>query len=368
MKIKRPRNTGSIYQRNELWWIKFYRNGKAYRESSNSKERGVAEKLLRSRLGEVADDRFKGIGERKLTVGDLLDLVAEDYRITGKRSVADLQWRTDKHLRPRFGKVKAIQFGTLQVKRYISDRRLDGASDATINRELAILQRGFSLATQCDPPLITRAPHITKLAVDNARFGFIENAQYLKLREALPDHLKCLLVVGYNVGMRLGELRKLEWSQVDLKAQEIRIKTAQAKGKRPRTIPIIGEMNEWLEMQRAQHVEKYASCPLVFHWHGRPIGAHLKGWRAACKSAGLPALLFHDLRRSAVRNLERAGVPRRVAMQITGHKTESVYRRYDIVSTQDLRNAAAKLEAFQAGLGTKSPNSGTGENSEKTVN
>jgi integrase len=68
-------------------------------------------------------------------------------------------------------------------------------------------------------------------------------------------------------------------------------------------------------------------APWVFFYPSQPIGAHLDGWREACERAGVPNLLFHDLRRSAVRNMMRAGIPRPVEMAMTGHKTESMYRR-----------------------------------------
>ena len=315
MKQKRPRGTGRIYERGSYWWIKYHRNGKPYWESSKSKDRSDAEKLLKSRLGEIADDRFVGTAPGKVTIGMLLDLVAEDYQTTGKRSIDDLRWRVEKHLRPHFDKIKAVQFGSLQIKRYIDNRRKQSAAYATINRELAILQRGFSLALATDPPLITRAPHFPKLHVDNARAGFLEHSQYIALRQALPDQLKCLLVMGYHVGCRLGEMRKLKWDQVDLKTKEIRLTSKQTKGKRGRVIPIWGEMAHWLEIQ----YEMRGDCQNVFHWHGKPIGAHVKGWRTACRSAGVPNLLPHDLRRSAVRNMERAGIPRKLAMEISGY-------------------------------------------------
>ena len=116
-------------------------------------------------------------------------------------------------------------------------------------------------------------------------------------------------------------------------------------------LPIYGDMKHWLEMQKAPRNQdkKYSGCPWVFHFRGRRIGSHLKGWHKACKDVGLVGLLFHDLRRSAVRNMERAGIPRKIAMGISGHKTESVYRRYGIVSRQDLATAAARMEAY---LGT----------------
>ncbi|MBM3773963.1 MAG: hypothetical protein FJW37_02260 [Acidobacteria bacterium] len=93
-------------------------------------------------------------------------------------------------------------------------------------------------------------------------------------------------------------------------------------------------------------------CPWVFQFFGRRLGKHLKGWRSTCIAAGMPVLLVHDLRRSAVRNMERAGIPRNVAMSITGHRSESVYRRYDIVSKQDLTTAARKLEQYLAAAST----------------
>jgi integrase len=109
-------------------------------------------------------------------------------------------------------------------------------------------------------------------------------------------------------------------------------------------------MLEWLTWQTKHH-EK--GCDWVFHWNGKPLGSHVKGWDRACSAAGLAGLHFHDLRRSAIRNIERAGIPRHVAMQISGHRTENVYRRYDIVVEADLKAAGEKLAAYHAQQGPK---------------
>ena len=151
-------------------------------------------------------------------------------------------------------------------------------------------------------------------------------------------------MVGYHVGSRVGELRKLQWPQVDFEAGVIRLFASQTKGKVARTLPIYGEMEHWLRIQQAK-----PSTPAQWVFLGRldrPVGAHLDGWREACERAGLPGLFFHDLRRSAVRNLTRAGVPRHVAMAITGHKTASVFARYDIVSEGDIVNVKKTMEEF----------------------
>ena len=200
------------------------------------------------------------------------------------------------------------------------------------------------MALREDPPLVRRAPYIAKLEEDNVRQGFFEQAHYLLLRAAMLDHLKCPIVVGYHCGNRLGEIRRLRWDQLDLEAGEIRIEKRQAKDKKPRTIPIYGDMAEWLEWEAKRRIP---GRDLVFHWNGKPLVSQLKGWARACEQAGLPGLHFHDLRRSAIRNMERAGISRHVAMAISGDKTEAVYRRYDIVVDEDLKAATEKLEQYQ---------------------
>jgi integrase len=347
---KRPNGTGSLFRRGRFWWIKYHRNGEQYRESSKSEYKQDAKDLLARRLGDISTGKFQGLAPERITIQQLCELVIEDYEHNRKRSTQDAKWRAAANIYPAIGNLRAHQFGLAQVKRYVADRRRAGAADATINRELAIVRRGFTLALENDPPLVHRAPHIPKLDEDNVREGFVEDSQYRTLRDRLPAHLRCLLVVGYHVGCRRGELRKIEWPQVDFEANEIKLAKRQTKGKAPRTLPIYGDMREWLLMQKAERDQDWSECPLVFHYLGRPIGSHMKGWEKACAAAGLPGLHFHDLRRSAIRNMERAGIPRKIAMSISGHKTEAVYRRYDIVSPQDLKIAAAKLEAYIGGL------------------
>ena len=121
------------------------------------------------------------------------------------------------------------------------------------------------------------------------------------------------------------------------------------KNRAGRMFPFTPELRSLLEAQRAHTAAVRARTeriiPHVFHREGRPIKSFRGVWRAACEAAGVPGRIFHDFRRTAVRNLERAGVPRSVAMQMVGHKTEAIYRRYAIVNDADLRAAAAKLAA-----------------------
>jgi integrase len=182
------------------------------------------------------------------------------------------------------------------------------------------------------------------LAEDNVRQGFLEQDQYERLLEELPANLKALFVVGYHTGARKNELRRIQWPQVDFESGLIRLSAGQTKTKKARTLPIYGDMRRWLERQRE-------TCPAGSVWvfHGaqnRPVDNHLNGWPEACERAGVPGLLFHDLRRSAVRNMKRAGIQDKVAMEITGHLTRSIFDRYNIVDVADLESAGKKLEEY----------------------
>ncbi len=139
----------------------------------------------------------------------------------------------------------------------------------------------------------------------------------------------------------------IQWPQVDFRANQIRLHSADTKNEEPRTLPIYGEMREWLLLAKEIRDLRFPTCPWVFYdERGRRLYWFYEEWKLAREKAGVPDVLFHDLRRSAVRNMERAGIPRKVAMAISGHKTESIYRRYDIVAHRDLTDAAARMERY----------------------
>jgi integrase len=340
---RRPKGTGSIFRRGSIWFVQYFSRGERQRESSHSENRTEAEKLLHKRLGELATGKYREVSIERVTIGELIDLVVEDYRFRKLRSVDEVTWRADKNLRPAMGKDLAFRFGARDVKRYVEARRKASASDATINRELAIVRRGFTLGFQAEPQLVGRQPYIPILDEDNVRQGFLEPEQYGRLLSELPERLKALFVCAYHVGTRKGELRRLHWDQVDFDACQIRLTKGQTKGKKARTLPIYGDMTAWL---RSQLENRAPECPWVFYYHGRPVGSQLAGWREACERAGVPGLLFHDLRRSAVRNMKRAGNPDKAVMEISGHKTRSIFDRYDIVSDADIASVAERTAEY----------------------
>jgi len=336
------RGSGTVYLRGKTWWIQYFVGNQRMQESSGSSDKAVAENKLKQKIGEVAAG--KRIVADRATVNDLCLLVLEDYRLRSLRDVKTVEWRYKAHVKRILGSLRTVRFGSSQVRQYVKTRRSEGASDTTINRELSIVRRGFTLGMREDPPLVTHQVNIPKLEEDNVRQGFLEQEQYERLLEELPENLKALYVCGYHTGARKNELRRIKWPQVDWEAALIRLSVGQTKGKKARTLPIYGDMERWLRSQKAG-----CSCdsPWVFCGErNHPVSNHLNGWAEACERAGLPGLLFHDLRRSAVRNMKRAGIQDVVAMGISGHKTRAVFDRYNIVDESDVSNAGKKLEEY----------------------
>jgi len=218
-----------------------------------------------------------------------------------------------------------------------------------------LLRRAYQLGYERKPQLVEKIPPIKKLAGNNTRRGFLTKEQYRALMNELPAHLKPITCVAFHVANREGELLNLQWSDVDLagKPPVITLWPGEMKNSDGRTLPILeGEMMETLKTLKTAHDESESKETRVFlAADGKPLQYHhiRKEWDSACIRAGVPGRLFHDLRRSAVRNLRRAGVSQKVARQFSGHKTDSVFDRYNIVDFTDLKEAAGKLGKYLSG-------------------
>ena len=346
------RGLGRIFQRGSTWWIGYSHRGKEYRESSHSKKETQAKSLLKKRMGEIGLGKLIGPTEERVTFHEIAEDLRRDYRVNARRSQSAIEFPIH-HLEESFEGDSALDIKTDRVKTHISRRQAEGASNATINRELAALKRMFSLAVQAEK--LSSHPYIPTLEENNARQGFVDHGEFLALRENLPGYLLDPVTFLYYSGWRVGEMRAFEWRDVDLTGKVVRLRPEISKNKDGRLLPLSGEL---LEIIVKANEQRRPDVPFVFHVNGQPIGSFRKAWKTACCSSGLGrmevqqdgskkyvGLIPHDFRRTAVRNLVRAGVPERVAMSWTGHKTRNIFDRYNIVSEADLAEAAEKLQS-----------------------
>lgn len=333
------RGLGRVFKRGSAWWIAYYHRGREHRESSESESEAQARKLLKKRLGEIGRGRLIGPVEEKVTFEEMAQDFIRDYETNGKRSLRSAKLSVS-HLQAVFGLDRALDIATDRIRVYISHRQGEGARNGSVNRELAGLKRMFSLAVQAGK--LSSRPYVPTLEENNARQGFVDHGGFLTLRENLPEYLKDPVTFLYLSGWRVSEMKALEWRDVDLSGRVVRLRPEISKNKDGRILPLSGELLELIEKAREK---RRPDCLFVFHLDGKPVGDFRKAWKNACKEAGLGGVIVHDLRRTAIRNMVRAGIRESVAMSLSGHKTRSVFDRYNIVSEDDLARASEMLQS-----------------------
>ncbi len=352
---------GSIYKRGRVYWIAWFdARGKRHSESSRIRGRrgtGRDFNAAKRQLAEREADASRGLpvikDAAKFTFDDAAALVKDNYVRKERRSLPDMERRLEKHLTPYFGGTLLSLVTTDMIDGFVATRKKANASNGEINRELAIIKRAFTLAARAGK--IHARPHVEMLAEAKPREGFFEHQAFDAVCKQLPKEIAPLARFCYITGWRWkSEVRPLTWSQVDTAHGTVSIPTGRTKGGEPRVFIITPELRRLLKKQRtytaAVEGRTGRTCALVFHREGEPLTSLYDAWRAACKAAEVPGRLLHDLRRTAIRNLIRAGVSETVAMRMSGHKTRSVFDRYNVTAEKDLRQAAALLSAHHKAL------------------
>ena len=341
-----PAPLRGVFRRGTIWWIRYRYNGHQHFESSKSQNPAVANELLTRKLAQIKLGQFVAPDVSKTNFDDLVTMIRDDYRLNGRKS----EDRIDvafKQLRAFFGFDKAAQLTPDRITAYVRYRLDVGAARATIRYELAVFRRMFRLALQAEK--VARVPYFPRVDVDNARQGFFEAADFDAVTSHLDEPLIPLMRFLYLTGWRVGEATGLTWANVDFDGGVVRLEPGTTKNGDGREFPFtpLPELADLLaaqhELTKALEKEQERVITHVFHRRGEPIKSYAKAWNAACLAAGFGGRLVHDLRRTAVRNLERAGVSRSVAMKLTGHRTEAVYRRYAITSAADLAEGVSKV-------------------------
>jgi integrase len=400
-KEKRERGRGRIFARNgsALLWCAYYLRGKEHRQSTGETDPAKAEKFLNRKLKEVGADQigaktFVSPQQERIRTSALLDALETSYKIESKDSP---QFKSHlKRIRDYFGPWRALEVTTDAVDRYITEQQESGCAAATINRGTQLLGQAFKLAVE--RKRLSSAPAIRHLSEkDNARQGFFAERELRAVVENLPDYLKDFTLFGFSSGWRSGEIKSLTWEDVD--GDCIRLRSENSKNGEGRVIVLEGELANLMERRKAARVVETAAGPVlsksIFHnGAAEPIGDIRKAWQSACCMVGVGKMvcptctgtvealprcatcskrscvecsklhcskcsknwkreelkyagkLFHDLRRSSVRNMIRAGVSEKVAMTLSGHKTHSMLSRYNIVNETDQRQALRRTQDY----------------------
>lgn len=373
------RGMGSVYRRGQVYWIKYYQPGKTKpdRESSGSTKRPDAVALLKRRHEELAAGRTHS-DAAKVLLCDLRRMIEDDYVLQERRSSRRLGqlWH---HVAAHFGEAEpAVAITSQRLGGYVTARLEAGAARGTIKNELNALRRAFRLAQRTGALLANEVPIFPTIKTSDPRKGFFEREEHERVRGELPPDEGDLAEFLFWTGWRTSEVKGLCWPNVDEAAGIIRIETS--KSGEPRTLPYtaLPELAELIAHRRAvtDAVQKTRGMVVrhVFHRDGEPIRHFRRSWTTACIAAGLgqevrePDVLDlagqvvrrgrlvrkvalrrpHDYRRSAARNLSRAGVPEGVIMKLCGWKTRTVFDRYRIVAERDLAEGLAKLATMAA--------------------
>jgi len=359
--------------------------------STETEKETAARAFLKQKEGDAAT------GRPLLPRADriLYDEAAADlrtyYKTTGKRNLREADKRL-KHLDAFFRTRRICRIGPADAMAYVAARQLEGAANGTINRDLAVLGRMLKLAYENGK--LFRLPILRKLKEAAPRAGFFERAQFEAVKRHLRPDLQVAVSIEYAFGWRTqSEVLTLKRSQVDLNACTLRLEPGTTKNDDGRLVYLTPELVAMLQAQddRIKMLEMLTgrAVPYLFpnlegRHRGQRINDFRKAWAIACREAtldleeldgearkkrraeldaaaakgekpGLLKMLRHDFRRTAVRNMVNRGVPERVAMKVTGHKTRAVFDRYHIVSPADLKDVAAKLTGTFSGTLTQTP-------------
>jgi integrase len=345
-----------------MWWALYWLNGRKIRESTGHTKHEAARTWLRKRQGAIARGESVTPKADRVTFADMATRLRDDFRMN-KKHVPTLEARLG-HLIEAFGAMRLARLIPDDVARYVTARLGDGASNGTVNRELEVLARAFRLGSKLGLLNATLDVRGHRLAEAPPRQGFFEFEQFeavrrelaqgARPRDARPD-LAVAVTIYFTFGWRVDEVLTLETRQVRLDEGDhgsLRLDAGSTKNGDGRLVYLTPETRQLLDEQRARVTtlehQLGRVVPFLFpHLTGRHRGERVqdfpKAWRSACQRAGCPGLLRHDFRRTAARNMVNAGVPERIAMTVTGHRTRAMFDRYHIVSPGEQQEAARRI-------------------------
>lgn len=278
-----------------------------------------------------------------------------------RRSEVDVK-RNIGRLRLTFARAEISTLGRSQIRDYIAQRKEEGVSHATINRELQAFGGAINYANTHWQWNLPNPVKGNALREPDGRIRWITRQQAEALLSAAGQqkdrapHLVPLVTVALHTGMRRGEMLGLEWSRVDLQANLLYLESHHTKAKKRRSVALNKTAREAILAQarfRATH------CPFA-RWvfctrEGNRIGSVKRSFATACREAGIEDFRFHDLRHTCAAWLVQAGVPMAEVRDVLGHCTLQMTERYAHLAPDNIRAAVAHLDSSKSHLSHSNP-------------
>lgn len=342
---RRAGGTGEILKVGTVWKIRYTLLGQRIQESAGPHRRDAVA-LLAKRLGQAVEGRLHPDAAR-MTWAELDAIILDEHQ--HHRSHAKVERHVRRHLRRHFAGARVHNLTYDRLLAFKRERFAEGASASTVRYEISLIRTGLVVAHKAGRLL--QLPPFPSVHVENTRTAFFEPHEFAALVRHLPPAPTAVATFMYWTGWRRNETLSREWRHVDFAHGVIVLEPGETKSGEGRTFPfdVLPELRALLDAQRAytNAVQRRIGeiVPWVFHREGQRVKSIRQAWRTACTEAKLVGRIPHDFRRTAVRRLERAGVPRSVAMQLVGHRSEAIYRRYAITNETDLREGLQKIVA-----------------------
>ncbi len=332
------------------WWIDFYADSRRKREKIGT-SRVLAEKVLAKRKVEVAENKYLDIKKQhKTTFRELAEDYLRLHSRPNKRS-----WKSDekriKTLSAFFGNRPLYEITPILVENFKAKRSKETVrlgdpekqearkviSVATVNRELACLKHMFNKAIEWGKAEANPVRRVKLFKENNVRTRYLEKEEIKKLIDNASAHLKPILVVALNTGMRKGEILGLKWTDLDFRNNIIFIR--QSKSGVRREVPMNTTARRTLIA-----VRKHPESPFVFcNEKGEAYANVRKSFFTATKSSGIINFRFHDLRHTFASQLVMSGVDLNTVRELLGHKTLDMTLRYSHLSPDHKQRAVAAL-------------------------
>jgi integrase len=340
-------------QGSKAWEFRISIRGREFTFGGYRSER-EARSALKRKEGEKRAGRIVAPSEERRRVSELIEAKAQDLERAGKKR-PDSYRSHSKPVTDRLGTLAAGAVTSDTLATYQEERLEQGVSGPKINRELSTLLAAMRLA-QKQGKLLS-IPYVRAFPESPARKGFFTRAEVEKVCANLPDHLSDLVRFLFLTAWRLGEARMLTWECVNREAREITLPTS--KSGDPRLIGYPADSELAAVIERRWEARRFrrpgggeALAAHVFHLRGKPIVDPRRLWKKATEKAEIPGRLIHDLRRSGIKAMVRAGIPTVTAMQISGHKTLATFIRYNVSDAATTAEAISRRIHFEAASDT----------------